>query len=145
MADNLYRSCETLLKQKLLTSNLIDKNVKKTDPEVMIGEIERLCLPRVNIIVKRDQFRQLDQGKDKNINDFESRVRAKAQSCEFPRTCKASSANCLAIQKSAAPTSPRREGGRPETGTTEQTQWTRRATRPTPFDSTEWSQGATAS
>ena len=52
MADNLYRSCKTLLKQKLLTSNLIDKNVKKTDPEVMIGEIKRLCIPRVNIIAR---------------------------------------------------------------------------------------------
>ena len=61
MADNLYRSCKTLLKWKLLTSNLIDENAKKTEPEVMIGEIERLCLPRVNIIVKRDQFCQVDQ------------------------------------------------------------------------------------
>ena len=76
MASNLYRSCKTLLKWKLLTSNLIDENAKKTEPEVMIGEIERLCLPRVNIIVKRDQFRQLDQGEDKNINDFESRVKS---------------------------------------------------------------------
>ena len=54
----------------------------------MMDEIERLCLPRLNVIVERDQFRQLEQGEDKSIKDFESRVRAKAQMCDFGQTCK---------------------------------------------------------
>ena len=43
-----------------------------------MDEIEKLCLPRVNIIVEREQFHKLEQGKDESINNFESRVRAKA-------------------------------------------------------------------
>ena len=48
IADDLYRCCETPLKRKLITSSLINDNIKKTDPKVMMDKIERLCLPRVN-------------------------------------------------------------------------------------------------
>ena len=88
IADDLYRCCETPLKRKLITSSLINDNIKKTDPKVMMDKIERLCLPRVNVIVERDQFCQMEQGEDESINDFEYRVRAKAQTCEFGQMCK---------------------------------------------------------
>ena len=57
IADDLYRSCEMPLKRKLVTLSLICENVKQTDPTVMMDKIERLCLPRVNKIMERDQFR----------------------------------------------------------------------------------------
>ena len=42
----------------------------------------------MNVIIERDQFCLLEQGEDESINNFESRVRAKAQTYEFGQTCK---------------------------------------------------------
>ena len=75
-------------------SNLINDNIGKTDPKTMMSEIERLCLPRVNVIVERDQFHQLEQGEDESINNFKSRVRAKAQTCDFGHACKTCACTC---------------------------------------------------
>ena len=54
----------------------------------MKKEIERLCRPKVNFYIERQQFHKLEQGEDESINDFESRVRAKAQHCDFGKGCK---------------------------------------------------------
>ena len=44
-------------------------------------ELERICLPKLNIIVERQQFRRLEQEEDESINNFENRVRTKAMVC----------------------------------------------------------------
>ena len=78
IANDLYRSCETPLKRKLITSSKIKEDIKSTDPKVMMDEIKRLCLPRVNIIVEREQFHKLEQGEDKKLRttreDFDRKV-----------------------------------------------------------------------
>ena len=79
VADNLYRFCETPLKRKLITSSKVAEDIKSTNPEVMKKEIKRLCMPKVNFYIEREQFHKLKQGEDKTINNFKSRVQAKAQ------------------------------------------------------------------
>ena len=68
IADDLYRSCETPIKRKLVTSSKITSPIKETNPEVMWKEIERLCLLKVNKIIERVEFRQLEQGEEEKIN-----------------------------------------------------------------------------
>ena len=58
VADDLYLSCETPLKRKLRASHLVDKDsVKKTSLKVLFTMMERICLPKVNVIVERKQFK----------------------------------------------------------------------------------------
>ena len=59
-ADDHYRSCDTPLKRKLIMSNKISEIPKKTKPGVMLEEIERICLPKVNVIMERQQFCRLE-------------------------------------------------------------------------------------
>merc|ERR1712082_199629 len=88
ISEDLFHACETPLKRKLRSSNLIDrKELKKTDPKVLLAEMERICTPKLNRIVEREQFKRLEQDEEESINDFESRVRYKAYLCEFNR-CK---------------------------------------------------------
>ena len=97
ITEDLYHACETPLKRKLRSSHLIDKNqLKKTDPKVLLAEMERMCLPKLNIIVEREQFKRLEQDEEESINDFESRVRSKAYLCEFNRCKQACKQNCIA-------------------------------------------------
>ena len=56
-------------------------------------EMERICLPKLNMIVERQQFKHLEQEEDEYINSFESRVRIKAALCAY-NTCKCDS-NCF--------------------------------------------------
>ena len=56
VSDNLYRSCEMPLKQKLIKNCRIADNVKSTAPAVMKSEIGCLCRPKVNFCVEREQF-----------------------------------------------------------------------------------------
>ena len=62
VSDDLYRFCETPLKKKLISSSKVAMDIKLTNPEVMKKEIERLCRPKVNFYVKREQFHKLEQG-----------------------------------------------------------------------------------
>ena len=57
-ADDLYMCCETPLKKKLITSMKIEDDPKKTSPEVMLKELERMCLPKINIVVERQEFQR---------------------------------------------------------------------------------------
>ena len=51
-ADDLYIAMSTPLKKKLLASSRVDKTSwKKTDPKVILEEMERVCLPQLNLVV----------------------------------------------------------------------------------------------
>ena len=63
ISNDLYRTCETPLKKKVIASNKIEKMIKMTKPEVMIQEIDRICMPMINIIVERNHFRGLGRRK----------------------------------------------------------------------------------
>ena len=54
-----------------------------TKPETMMNEIKRLCLPKENVIMEREQLKKLEQEENEKINEFESRVRSKARLCDF--------------------------------------------------------------
>ena len=100
ISEDLFHACETPLKRKLRSSNLIDRNqLKKTDPKVLLAEMERICTPKLNRIVEREQFKCLEQDEEESINDFESRVRSKAFLCEFNRCKSDCKDNCLAQTK----------------------------------------------
>ena len=86
MVDDLYRTCETPLKKKLIASNKINEAQKMTMPEIMIQEMERLCLPQINIILVRQTFCCIEQEEDEQINNFETKVRSNAMDCGFS-TC----------------------------------------------------------
>merc|ERR1712082_289467 len=77
-----------------MTSSKVASPIKNTDLETMWQEIERLCLPKVNKIIERVEFRQLEQEEDEKINNFESRVRSKAKVCEYEKPCKKCACNC---------------------------------------------------
>ena len=83
VTDDLYRTCETPLKQKLIASNKVHKRIKMTKPAVMMAEIKRLCLPKENVVLEREQFKNLKQEENEKINEFELRVRSKAKMCDF--------------------------------------------------------------
>ena len=97
ISEDLYMACETPMKQKLLASDKVTRDVKSTKPTVMKAEIERLCKPKTNVYVERQQFHRLEQHEDEKINDFESRVRAKAALCNFSKGCKSLKCLCCLI------------------------------------------------
>ena len=72
LSDDLYRTCETPLKKKLIASNLTKVVPKQTKSEIIIQEIERLCTLKVNTIMERKHFQRLEQGEDEGINNFET-------------------------------------------------------------------------
>ena len=92
ISEDLFYACETPLKRKLRASNVVNRtNLGKTDPKALLAEIERICTPKTNRLVEREQFKHLEQGEDESITNFESRVRAKAFLCDFnccKSTCK---------------------------------------------------------
>ena len=52
-ADDLYVACGTPLKRKLLASSKVNKlSWKKTDPKVIVAEMERICLPQLNVVME---------------------------------------------------------------------------------------------
>ena len=83
VSDNLYRTCKTPLKKKLLAYNILQAVSKQTKPEIIIQEIKSLCTPKVNTIVERRHLWRLKQSEDEGINNFETAVRSKALSCKI--------------------------------------------------------------
>ena len=77
----LYAALTTPLKRSLLASSRINKVWKKTDPEVIIEELVKVCLPPLNLVVERQEFRRLNQEENESINGYESRIWAKASLC----------------------------------------------------------------
>ena len=65
----------------------INKVWRKTDPKVILEEMEKICLPPINLVVERKEFRRLYQEDNESISSFESRIRAKAALCSYNR-CK---------------------------------------------------------
>ena len=84
-AEDLYAALSTPLKRRLLASSRINKVWKKTDPKVIIEEMEKVCLPPLNLVVERQEFRLLKQEENESINGYESRIRAKATLCSYNR------------------------------------------------------------
>ena len=73
ITEDLYHACETPLKRKLRSSNLIDRNqLKKTDPKVLLAEMERMCLPKLNIIVERESSSSIWSRRRKSLSMFSS-------------------------------------------------------------------------
>ena len=84
-------------KRKLRASKVIDrKELKKTNPKVLLAEMERICTPKLNRLVEREQFKHLEQDEEESISDFEARVRSKAFLCYFNRCKSGCKDNCLA-------------------------------------------------
>ena len=55
-AEDLYSALTTPLKRRILASSRINKEWRKTDPKVIIEEMEKICLPPINLVVKRQEF-----------------------------------------------------------------------------------------
>merc|ERR1712082_168420 len=87
MSEDLYYVCETPLKKRLRASGIVNKeDVGKTEFKSLCDEMERICAPRTNKHIEREEFKHLVQGEDESITAFESRVRMKATQCDF-NTC----------------------------------------------------------
>ena len=68
-------------------SGIVNKDdVGKTEFKALCAEMERICAPRTNRHIEREEFKHLAQGEDESITAFESRVRMKATQCDF-NTC----------------------------------------------------------
>ena len=96
MAEDLYSALSTPLKRRMLASSKIKSEWKKTDPKVILEEMEKVCLPPLNSVVERQQFRKMKQEENEDINGYESRIRAKATLCSYNK-CKCSE-DCYATK-----------------------------------------------
>ena len=86
-AEDLYSALSTSLKRRILASPRINKMWRKTDPKTIMEEMEKICLPPINLVVERQEFCRFFQEENESINSFESRIRAKATLCSYNR-CK---------------------------------------------------------
>ena len=86
-ADNLYLACDTPLTRKLVASNKVNMIVRKTKPDILINELERIYLPKLSVVVEQQQLCHLEQVEDETINNFESRVRKNAMALYRLNTC----------------------------------------------------------
>ena len=57
IAEDLYSAMSTPLKRRLLASSKMKSVWKKTDPKVILEEMERVCLPPLNLVVEPQQFK----------------------------------------------------------------------------------------
>ena len=97
-AADLYQSCETPLKKKLMASSKIKENPGDTDFGVILEEIERIATAKLNITVERHEFRSLEQEENEMVADFEARLNAKARFCNF-MNCDCCSGKCGSDRK----------------------------------------------
>ena len=56
-AEDLYSALSTSLKRRILASPRINKVWRKTDPKIIMEEMEKICLPPINLVVERQEFR----------------------------------------------------------------------------------------
>ena len=61
-AEDLYEAMSTTLRRRILASPAVDKVWRKTDPKVIITEMEKICLPPINLVVERQEFHRMVQG-----------------------------------------------------------------------------------
>ena len=57
-----------------MTSSKIQPIIRLTKLDTLMGKIERICLPKLSLVIKHQQFCMLKQEEDKTINNFEARV-----------------------------------------------------------------------
>ena len=57
-----------------MTSSKIEPIIRLTKLDTLMGKIERICLPKLSLVIKHQQFCMLKQEEDKTINNFEARV-----------------------------------------------------------------------
>ena len=50
-AEDLYSALSTSLRRRILASPRINKVWRKTDPMVIMEEMEKICLPPINLVV----------------------------------------------------------------------------------------------
>ena len=48
-----------------------------------LQELERICLPKLNVIMERQHFHHLEQEEDESISNSENRIRTKAMVCRY--------------------------------------------------------------
>ena len=53
MAEDLYAAMSTPLKRRMLASSKIKPKWNQTDPLIILEEMERVCLPPINLVVER--------------------------------------------------------------------------------------------
>ena len=100
MSEDLYYACETPLKKRLRASGIVDKEeVGKTEFKSLCEEMERICAPKANRHIEREEFKRLVQGEDESITAFESRVRTKAMQCDFNACRQKCNDRCLTTVK----------------------------------------------
>ena len=51
-ADDLYLACDTPLRRKLVASNKVNRVMRRTKPEILMNELERICLPKLSLVVE---------------------------------------------------------------------------------------------
>ena len=82
-AIDLYQSCETPLKKKLMSSNRIKNNPARAGCKVLLEEMEKITTMGLNVDIERHEFRKMLQEDGESIGDFESRLSTKARYCDF--------------------------------------------------------------
>ena len=82
-SEDLYLACDTPLRKKVRASGILKEELGETEFAALSAEMERLCAPRGNRHVERDEFKNLNQGDEESITEFESRLRLKAKQCDF--------------------------------------------------------------
>merc|ERR1712239_34210 len=82
-SEDLYLACDTPLRKKVRASGILKEELGETEFAALSAEMERLCAPRGNRHVERDEFKNLTQGDEELITAFESRLRLKAKQCDF--------------------------------------------------------------
>ena len=82
-AIDLYQSCETPLKKKLMSSKRIQNNPASAGCKVLLDEMEKLSTMGLNKDIERHEFRKMVQEDGETIGDYESRLNSKARYCDF--------------------------------------------------------------
>ena len=71
MSEDLYYACETPLKRRLRASGIVNRDdVGKTEFKALLREMERICAPKANRQIEREEFKRLEQGEDESITSF---------------------------------------------------------------------------
>ena len=52
VTDDLLRACKTPLRRKQVASSRVEKVLSKMSPETLTDELQRICLPKLNLIIE---------------------------------------------------------------------------------------------
>ena len=90
---DLYNSCETPLKRKLMNSAKLEGKPHSAGFRQLFSEIQRLATSGQNKAIDVFEFRGLQQEEEELIADYESRLNAKARHCDF-KNCACCDGRC---------------------------------------------------